>query len=99
MTLPTMVQIKNWFWHSETMFFSALNLLFGIVWGALSVADLSPLLSPKWLAIWGIVNGIVTGLLRLRGTETVTVMTRPDPAEPQLVVPVTMLSSAPPPGA
>ena len=85
-------KIKNWFVHSETIFWARLQIAFGIIWTAVSVVDLSPLLSPKWFALWCIANGIISELLRRRGTNTVVEMIR-EPGEP--VLPVVMLDRKP----
>jgi hypothetical protein len=66
-------RIKNWFRNSETIFWSRLQVLVGSLWVALSASDLSPLLNPKYMAIWLIFNGFITEYLRRRSTETVTV--------------------------
>jgi hypothetical protein len=66
--------IKNWFWRSETIAWARLQVLFGVVWGVISIADLSPLLTGKWLTIWLIFNGIVTELLRRRNTTQQSVV-------------------------
>jgi hypothetical protein len=88
-----MNKIKNWFLHSETILWGRVQILLGIIWAVVSVTDLSPLLSPKWFAVWGIVNGVVTELLRRRNTEIVTQMVQEAPhAEP---VQVEMLSRKP----
>ncbi len=65
--------IKNFFWRSETIFWARLQMLVGITWGVLSVADLSPILSGKYLTYWLIVNGIISEYLRRRGAEKTTV--------------------------
>jgi len=89
--------IKNWFVHSETIFWARLQIAAGIIWTVISIADLSPLLSPKALSIWLIVNGIISEYLRRRGTDTITVAVREEPGEP--IVPVTVLASKPIEGA
>jgi hypothetical protein len=61
--------IKTWFNSSEVIFWARAQVVVGAVWTALSASDLSPLLDPKWLTYWLIANGIVTELLRRRGTE------------------------------
>jgi len=63
--------IKNWFVHSETIFWARLQIVAGIAWAVISIADLSPLLSVKWFAVWGIFNGIVCELLRRRNSLAV----------------------------
>jgi hypothetical protein len=60
--------IKNWFWRSETILWARLQMFVGAVWTVLSVSDLSPVLDPKWLTYWLIFSGIVTELLRRRGS-------------------------------
>ncbi len=59
-------KIKAWFSESETIFWARLQMFAGAVFTALSVADLSPLLPPKYLTIWLIFSGVVTELLRRR---------------------------------
>lgn len=66
--------VKNWFWRSETIAWARLQVLVGAVWTVLSATDLSPLLDPRWLTYWLIVNGIVTELLRRRNSIPETVM-------------------------
>lgn len=68
---------KNWFWRSETILFARAQVLFGIVWTVLSSTDLAPLLSPKLMTYWLIASGVITELLRRRGStqETVVVPT------------------------
>lgn len=86
--------IKNWFAHSETIFWTRLQFAAGIVWAVLSVTDMSPLLSPKWFAIWGIVNGIIGEYLRRRNTTTVSMMV-PSETGPTGLVKVTTLVTNP----
>lgn len=68
---------KNWFWRSETILFARLQVLVGAVWTVLSATDLSPLLSPKLMTYWLVASGVITELLRRRGStqETVVVPT------------------------
>jgi hypothetical protein len=89
--------VKNWFWRSETIAWARLQILFGVVWGVVSVADLSPLLSGKWLTIWLIFNGIVTEFLRRHRAVQETVMV-PETAKDGSVesVPKSFLASPPP---
>ena len=77
-------RIKNWFRSSETIFWARLQVLVGSLWVALSASDLSPLLSPKYMAIWMIVNGFITEYLRRRRTETV-VAPAVDPGSPPTI--------------
>lgn len=63
--------VKTWFNSSETVAWARVQVAVGVVWTVLSASDLSPLLDPKWLTYWLIVNGIVTEYLRRRGTESV----------------------------
>lgn len=92
----TLNRIKNWFVHSETILWARLQVAAGIIWAVLSVTDMAPLLTPKWLAIWGIVTGIIGEYLRRRGTQTMTSMVRMVPGE--AAQPVRMLSDNPLPG-
>jgi hypothetical protein len=41
----------------------------GIVWTVLATTDLSPIISGKILTYWLIFSGVITELLRRRGTE------------------------------
>ena len=66
--------VKNWFWHSETILWARLQVLFGVVWVVLSATDLSPVLDAKYMTYWLIVSGVITELLRRRGTTGQTVM-------------------------
>ncbi len=61
--------IKEWFDTSETIAWSRLQMFGGIIWGVLSVTDLSPVLTGKWMTAWLIVSGIIGEYLRRRGTE------------------------------
>lgn len=67
----TLQSIKDFFRNSETILWARLQVLIGAVWVVLSTADLSPVLSGKYLTYWLILNGVVSELLRRRGTETV----------------------------
>jgi len=57
-------KIKTWFKDSETIFWARLQMLVGVVWTVLITVDLGPLLSPKALAVWLIVSGVITELAR-----------------------------------
>jgi hypothetical protein len=61
---------KTWFLHSEIILWARLQVLVGAIWTVLSTADLSPVLDPKWMTYWLIINGVISELLRRRGTET-----------------------------
>lgn len=65
--------IKNWFWRSETIAWARLQMLVGAIWTVMSVSDLSPVLDPKWLTYWLVFSGVVSELLRRRGTIQQTV--------------------------
>lgn len=65
----TFEAIKDWCKRSEVVAWARIQVLVGAVWMALSASDLSPLLDPKYLTYWLIFNGIITELLRRRGTE------------------------------
>ncbi len=67
----TFKTIKDFFRNSETILWARLQVLIGITWAVLSAADLSPLLSGKYMTYWLILNGIVSEYLRRRGTETI----------------------------
>ena len=58
--------VKNFFSNSEVIAWGGLQILFGCVWGVLSVTDMSPILPQAWIPIWAIFNGIVTAWLRTR---------------------------------
>lgn len=89
--------IKNWFWRSETIAWARMQVLFGVVWGVISVADLSPILTGKWLTIWLIFNGIVTELLRRRNAVQRTVVVSEVTQDGSLEsVPKSFLQSPPP---
>lgn len=89
--------VKNWFWRSETILWARAQVAFGIVWGVVSIADMSPLLTGKWMTIWFIFNGIVTELLRRRGSVQQTVIVS-EPAKDGTVamVPKSSLIITPP---
>ena len=64
------------FWHkyvmsdrSETIAFARIQMFIGAVWTVLAVADVSPILSGKYLTLWLIFSGALTEYLRRRGTE------------------------------
>jgi hypothetical protein len=88
--------VKNFFWHSETILWARLQVLFGVVWTVLSVTDLSPLLDAKYMTYWLIVSGVITELLRRKGTTGQTVMVADTTAKTGLTQPVSFLSSPPP---
>lgn len=87
--------IKNWFRHSETIMWARIQVAAGIIWTVLSASDLSPLLNPKYLTYWLIVNGVISEWLRRRGTEVVT-MNVVVPGDVK-ATPVTTLVDVPPP--
>lgn len=60
---------KTWFDSSETILWARLQVVVGAIWTVLSASDLSPLLDPRSLTYWLIANGVITELLRRRGTE------------------------------
>ena len=68
------LSIKNWFWNSETIFFARFQVAFGIVWGVVSMIDMSPLIPGKYLTIWFIVSGIITEILRRKRTTAESVI-------------------------
>jgi len=62
--------IKNFFDHSESIFWGRLQVAIGAIFAVLSVADLTPFnLPPKYIAAWAIVNGIITEYLRRLNTR------------------------------
>ena len=67
----TFQSIKDWFRNSETILWARVQVLVGVIWAVLSTADLSPVLSGKYMTYWLIFNGVVSEYLRRRGTETV----------------------------
>ncbi len=67
----TFQSIKDWFHNSETILWARLQVLVGIVWTVLSTADLSPVLSGKYMTYWLVFSGVVTEMMRRRGTEVV----------------------------
>lgn len=90
--------VKNWFWRSETIAWARLQVLVGAIWTALSATDLSPLLNPKWMTYWLIFSGVVTELLRRRGSTHETIVVPQDQGD-GTVKPVTMsFLQTPPPG-
>ena len=64
-----MDKIKTWFLHSETILWARLQMFVGAVWTVLSVADLSPVLNPKLLTYWLVASGVISELVRRRGSE------------------------------
>ena len=65
-------KIKAFFYNSETILWARIQLVVGATWAVLLTTDLSPIISGKWLTYWMIFSGVVTELLRRRGTETDT---------------------------
>ena len=59
-------KIKSWFRNSTTILWARLQLVIAAGWAALSVVDMTPLLTPKWLTVWLIVSGTITELARRR---------------------------------
>lgn len=90
-------KIKNWFWRSETIAFGRAQVFVGAVWAALSQTDLAPLLNPKLMTYWLIVSGVITELLRRRGSIQHTVVVA-EQAKDGTVKPVEVsyLQTAPP---
>ena len=71
-------RIKAWalsfhasFHDSEVILFARIQMILGVAWTVLSVADLAPLITnPKYLTAWLIGSGMVTeGLRRNRATD------------------------------
>ena len=53
------------FHDSEVIVFARVQVLFGVVWGVLTVVDISPILeNPKYITGWLLFSGMVTELLR-----------------------------------
>jgi hypothetical protein len=77
-SIMTRKEIWAWVANSETILWARIQVAFGaafgiflVVWSVLSSTDVSPLLKdPRWIAVWAIVNGVVTELLRRHGTFT-----------------------------
>lgn len=69
MHIPTWDQIKAWFDYNETILWARLQVLVGAVWAVLQATDLSPVLQGKYMTYWLVFSGVVTELLRRRGTE------------------------------
>ena len=89
--------LKNLFWHSETILWARLQVLFGVVWTVLAVTDLSPLLDAKYMTYWLIISGVITELLRRRGTTGQTVMVaQMDKTGISQAMPQSFLNSPPP---
>lgn len=70
MHMPTLEQMKAWFEHSETILWARLQVLVGAVWIVLQATDLSPVLQGKYMTYWLVFSGVVTELVRRRGTES-----------------------------
>ncbi len=62
-------KIKAFFLNSETIFWARAQIAVGALWTVLSVTDLAPLLNPKWLTYWLILNGFITEYLRRRNAD------------------------------
>lgn len=89
---------KNWFWRSETILFARLQILVGTVWTVLAATDLSPVLNPKLMTYWLVASGVISELLRRRGSLQETVIV-PQQQSDGTVKPVTMsYLQSPPPG-
>ena len=53
------------FHDSEVIVFARLQVIFGLVWGILTVTDLSPLIeNPKYITGWLLFSGMITEMLR-----------------------------------
>ena len=53
------------FHDSEVIVFARVQVLFGVVWGVLTVVDISPILeNPKYITGWLLFSGMVTEVLR-----------------------------------
>ena len=61
-------KISGWFYNSETIAWARIQLLVGAVWTVLLSTDLSPIISGEWLTYWLVFSGVVTELLRRKGT-------------------------------
>ena len=61
-------KISAWFYNSETIAWARIQLLVGAIWTVLLSTDLSPIISGKWLTYWLVFSGVVTELLRRKGT-------------------------------
>lgn len=71
-----MKRLIEWCTNSETILWARLQVAFGflfgaflLVWGVVSQTDISPILKdPRWIAVWSIINGLITELLRRQNT-------------------------------
>lgn len=89
--------VKNWFWRSETILWARLQVLVGAIWTALQATDLSPVLNPKLMTYWLIVSGVITELVRRRGSDKVTVVVPQEQSDGSVkAVPVSFLQTPPP---
>ena len=61
-------KVCAWFYNSETILWARIQLFVGAIWAVLLSTDLSPLIQGKWLTYWLIFSGLVTELLRRKGT-------------------------------
>ena len=82
------------FGNSETIVWTRIQVLIGAVWVGLSGTDLSPVLNPKYMVYWLIINGIVTEYLRRRNDNTITTLTGNAPTS----VSVPIIPAVPPAG-
>lgn len=90
--------IKNWFWHSETILWARLQMFVGAVWTVLLATDLSPTLDPKYLTWWLVFSGVVSELLRRRGTTGQNVVVPTTDADGSSKAVTTSYLASPPPG-
>jgi hypothetical protein len=66
------VAFRKSFHDSEVIVFARLQLLGAVIWGTLTVTDLSPLLEPKYVTLWLLLSGAVTEYAKRRRTEVVS---------------------------
>lgn len=87
----------NWMRQSGTIAWARFQMLAGAMWIGLSQTDLSNVLDPKLLTYWLIINGIVSEIIRRKGTEVQTsVQYVPGIEGPQEVVKLVDTNAGPP---
>ena len=63
-------KLKVWFNRSESILWARLQMVTGAGWAVLQATDLSPVLQGKYMTYWLICSGVITELVRRRGTTT-----------------------------
>lgn len=70
------IKFWNWMRNSGTIAWARLSVFLNALLAVLIVTDVSGLPffknHPEWLIYWNILNGVITELIRRRGTEVVT---------------------------